>query len=75
MYVEALSIHGNQKKKSDGSEAKEQQWRESKVKKTAAFFDKYGELLTDVMYQTNTGKTDKASRYNKLIFLEKDAGI
>ncbi len=45
-------------------------WVADKIKKTEAFYDQYGEDLTNILYMLNTGK--KEDTLNKLIFFEKD---
>ncbi len=46
------------------------EWVADKIKKTEAFYDQYGEDLTNILYMLNTGKTDDT--LSKLIFFEKD---
>lgn len=45
-------------------------WVAKKIKKAEAFYDQYGEELTNILYMLNTWNIDDTT--NKLIFFEKD---
>lgn len=58
----AQAIFGNQKDKSVSEKDKQ--------KATIAFYEEYGEVLTNILYMLNTWKDEDT--HNKMIFFEKD---